>query len=86
MININFVNENKTAIVPKGTTILDAARNVGIIIESPCNKIGTCGKCKVRVENLKAKNVVSDEVRHRLSKEETRQHIKDRGHSLSFEY
>lgn len=71
MININFVNENKTAIVPKGTTILDAARNVGIIIESPCNKIGTCGKCKVRVENLKAKNVVSDEVRHRLSNEET---------------
>ncbi len=35
--------------VPFGTTILEAARAAGILIESPCNCAGTCGKCKVQV-------------------------------------
>jgi uncharacterized 2Fe-2S/4Fe-4S cluster protein (DUF4445 family) len=34
----------------EGTTVLDAARELGVGIESICNGRLTCGKCKVRVE------------------------------------
>jgi len=37
--------------VPPGTTLLDAARQVGVEIESLCGGRLTCGKCKVRVES-----------------------------------
>lgn len=30
-------------------TVLAAARAAGVLIESPCNGNGTCGKCKVRI-------------------------------------
>lgn len=36
--------------VPIGTSILDAARNLGVEIESICGGRLTCGKCKVRIE------------------------------------
>jgi uncharacterized 2Fe-2S/4Fe-4S cluster protein (DUF4445 family) len=32
-----------------GWTVLDAARKAGIVLESPCNGTGTCGKCRVRL-------------------------------------
>ncbi len=34
-----------------GTTILDAARSMGVEIESICGGKLTCGKCKVKIEN-----------------------------------
>ena len=33
--------------VGKDATILESARQLGIVIESPCNGAGVCGKCKV---------------------------------------
>lgn len=36
--------------VPPGTTLLDAARNLGVELESICGGHQTCGKCKVLVE------------------------------------
>lgn len=36
--------------VPVGTTLLNAARNMGVEIESICGGHQTCSKCKVRVE------------------------------------
>jgi uncharacterized 2Fe-2S/4Fe-4S cluster protein (DUF4445 family) len=30
-------------------TVLDAARKAGVVLESPCNGTGTCGKCRVRL-------------------------------------
>lgn len=33
-----------------GTTLLDAARELGVEIESPCGGVGVCGKCKIRIE------------------------------------
>jgi uncharacterized 2Fe-2S/4Fe-4S cluster protein (DUF4445 family) len=36
--------------VPEGITLLDAARQLGVDIESICGGKGTCGKCKVRIE------------------------------------
>lgn len=55
--------------VPAGTTVLQAARQAGLIIEAPCDGIGTCGKCKVR--RLAGQTVASSsKVNHRLSAEE----------------
>jgi uncharacterized 2Fe-2S/4Fe-4S cluster protein (DUF4445 family) len=42
-----FVHQQKSLFVEKGTTILEAARRAGVMIESPCNGNGTCGKCTV---------------------------------------
>lgn len=39
-----------------GLTILEAARAAGIAVESPCNGLGTCGKCKVRITEPEAAN------------------------------
>ncbi len=36
--------------VAEGTTLLDAARDLGVEIESICGGQQTCGKCKIRVE------------------------------------
>lgn len=51
MVKIKFVNEGITVKVKKGTTILQASREAGIVIESPCNGMGTCGKCKVKIQS-----------------------------------
>jgi len=49
MATINFVGVGKIE-VGENTTILEAARQLGIVIESPCNGTGVCGKCKVLFE------------------------------------
>jgi uncharacterized 2Fe-2S/4Fe-4S cluster protein (DUF4445 family) len=48
---VHFINQNLKADVPHGTPLLTAARMAGIIIETPCNGAGICGKCKVRLAN-----------------------------------
>jgi uncharacterized 2Fe-2S/4Fe-4S cluster protein (DUF4445 family) len=42
-------DEQYEAEVPVGSRILDAADQVGFVIETPCNGSGTCGKCKVQI-------------------------------------
>ncbi|AEV69285.1 ASKHA domain-containing protein [Acetivibrio clariflavus] len=69
MPEVFFYQDNKTVTVSEGTTILNAARNAGIVIESPCNGNGTCGKCKVRLDRDSLQNVITGG-RHNLSKEE----------------
>ena len=70
MIRVYFKEQDKTALVPEGTTILEAARKAGVIVESPCNGMGTCGKCKVKVTDLAKKKIVCEEGRHHLKEEE----------------
>ena len=53
-----FVRQGKSVVVKTGATILEAARTAGIIIESPCNGNGTCGKCTVGVKNAGAEETV----------------------------
>jgi uncharacterized 2Fe-2S/4Fe-4S cluster protein (DUF4445 family) len=38
-----------TVPVAAGTLLIEAARSAGIRMETPCNGLGTCGKCKAKV-------------------------------------
>ena len=51
MPSVYFSGHDGRLQVPAGTSILDAARWAGISIESPCNREGTCGKCRVIVHS-----------------------------------
>ncbi|MCB2294847.1 ASKHA domain-containing protein [Clostridium algoriphilum] len=72
MVKVNFVTNDKSVTVEKGTTILEAARKIGIIIESPCNAVGVCGKCKVKVALNDLDNILQAGVHH-LSENEKAQ-------------
>lgn len=72
MTEVIFYPENRSITVDEGTTILQAAQKAGIVMESPCNAAGTCGKCKVKLDKESIKNVVSTG-RHQLSEEEKAQ-------------
>ena len=50
MVKIRFAPSGVVAEVEEGTTILEAARKIGLLIESPCNGMGVCGKCRVKVK------------------------------------
>ncbi|HWR09735.1 ASKHA domain-containing protein [Sporomusa sp.] len=57
-------------------TVLAAARAAGVLVESPCNGAGTCGKCKVRIPALSRSALHSlDGCRHTLTTEEVSQGI-----------
>lgn len=52
---VTFINQKQTAYVSDGETILSAMEKAGFTPETPCNKKGICGKCKVTIfkENKK---------------------------------
>jgi uncharacterized 2Fe-2S/4Fe-4S cluster protein (DUF4445 family) len=50
MIYVRFYPGRQSIAVPPGITILEAARQAGILMESPCNGLGTCGKCIVHLD------------------------------------
>jgi uncharacterized 2Fe-2S/4Fe-4S cluster protein (DUF4445 family) len=49
MATVTFLPDNLSITVAPGTTILQASRLAGALIEAPCNGAGHCGKCAVRV-------------------------------------
>lgn len=57
---VNFIKENISIEVEKSTTLLDAIREAKLNIETPCNGMGSCGKCKVIVKG-KLSNPVNGE-------------------------
>ena len=48
-LRITFQPSGRTVYALPGTTILEAAARVGIVLLTPCGGGGTCGKCLVRV-------------------------------------
>ena len=46
---ITFQPEGLSVHVLAGTSVLEAAGDAGIVIDTPCGGKGTCGKCRVRV-------------------------------------
>jgi uncharacterized 2Fe-2S/4Fe-4S cluster protein (DUF4445 family) len=67
---VHFTDKNIKIEVPGGTSILKAAKQAGIMLESPCNAMGTCGKCKVMLSASSFKNVIQEDGIHKLSEEE----------------
>ena len=50
MPTVTFLNEKQQISVPEGTTVLEAARRLGLELAAPCGGNGKCGKCRVLVE------------------------------------
>jgi len=76
MIKVTFQPDGLRALVPKGTSIIEAARLVGIDLQAPCGGKGQCGKCVVRVIRGDIEPSPSD--REHLSQEEI-----DKGYRLA---
>lgn len=70
MPTIRFISQNLNIEAAPGATILEAARAVKVEIESPCNAVGTCGKCRVRLADSTQLARVHDGGGHRLSQAE----------------
>lgn len=49
-VKVTFYPSRTEGMVPKGTTILEAARMLGVHIEGPCSGMGRCGKDLVQVK------------------------------------
>ena len=49
-VNVVFQPIGRKGKVCLGKTILDVAREFGVDLESPCGGNGSCGKCKVKLE------------------------------------
>jgi uncharacterized 2Fe-2S/4Fe-4S cluster protein (DUF4445 family) len=49
VVSVHFLPANRSVSVPRGTTILAAARLACVTIDSPCNGALVCGKCAVRL-------------------------------------
>ena len=49
MNKVDFPHFGVTTEVESGTSLLDAIRQAGVPIDSPCDGAGTCGKCRVQV-------------------------------------
>ncbi|HEY3426170.1 MAG TPA: ASKHA domain-containing protein [Negativicutes bacterium] len=70
MVRVNFIIEGLSVQVEAGTTILEAARIAGVLLESPCNAVGTCGKCKVKVAEGCLQYLIQDGTHHLSPQEE----------------
>lgn len=51
MFRVTFEPSGRTASVPAGSSILEAAASAGIRLRAPCGGNGTCGKCLVRLRS-----------------------------------
>ena len=48
--SVTFSPQGKQIFVHEGVTVLEAAGLAGVILNSVCSGIGTCGKCTVKIE------------------------------------
>lgn len=48
-VTVRFEPGGESAVVPTGTTVLEAAQAAGVLIQATCGGRGTCGKCGVRI-------------------------------------
>jgi len=49
MPQVTFLPANITQEMPEGAPLLEAARTLGVFIETPCGGKGTCQKCRVQI-------------------------------------
>lgn len=73
MAKITFKNKSIEIEVEEGTKLVDCIRLAGLSIETPCNGMGTCGKCKVKARGKlsdvtdKEKKYIKEEANERLA-------------------
>ena len=48
-LKVTFEPEGRSVYVLKGTNLIEAAGEAGIILNTPCGGQGTCGKCRVQI-------------------------------------
>lgn len=72
MARVVFYPGCREVSVPEGTSVLEAARLAGLAVDSPCSGMGTCGKCKVRLLGVSARNVIRKENSHITPEEKSR--------------
>ncbi|RLE49088.1 MAG: ferredoxin [Candidatus Methanomethylicota archaeon] len=69
-VSVVFQPDGKRALVPRGSTILDAAMKVGVDISNICRGLGVCGKCQVVIiEGTENLSPLTDSEKHHLSEE-----------------
>lgn len=45
---MHFTKEDQSIVVPEGELLSDCIRAAGLTMETPCNGLGLCGKCRVK--------------------------------------
>jgi uncharacterized 2Fe-2S/4Fe-4S cluster protein (DUF4445 family) len=69
-VTVDFEPEGKTAQLPVGSTIAEAAQKAKVGIRSECGGQGSCGKCRVIVRNPSAVSETTQAERSHLSQAE----------------
>jgi len=72
MVTVRFEPEGKGVTVRSGATLLAAAQGAGIEIRSECGGKGTCGTCRVIVENQAKLSDVSERELHHIKPQDLR--------------
>lgn len=67
-IKVTFEPEGRVTYVLPGTTLIEAAGEVGLVISSPCGGKGTCGKCLVEISKNAPEPTAAD-TKHISSKQ-----------------
>lgn len=70
MVTVHFLPANRSITVATGTTLLEAARLAGVLIESPCNGAVVCGKCTVHLDQDSLRHIVRRGVHHLPKRQE----------------
>jgi ferredoxin len=68
-ISFKILPDNKNVSASQGTTILKALRSAKIEIASSCDGMGTCGTCRVFVENGLEKLGPRNEIENEFAQE-----------------
>ncbi len=72
--NILFNPMGKSAVVPAGTSIMDAARSAGINLSATCGGKGFCGQCRIIIIDGKVSSPLQNEDASSSSKDKTKGH------------
>jgi uncharacterized 2Fe-2S/4Fe-4S cluster protein (DUF4445 family) len=74
-----FMPSGRRGRFPKGTPVLEAARQIGVYVESVCGGRGICGRCQISIaEGHFAKHGVSSSADHLSQFSDTEKRFKDK--------
>lgn len=81
---IIFTPSGRRGAFPHGTTVLDAARSLGVDVDSVCGGRGLCGRCQIEcAEGNFAKHAITSSAEHLSPPGEVEQRYSERRSPLS---